>query len=265
MAAPTFTQPGNATATAETGAGARLAQMIRTLIITTANNAPRSVQRRIGPSEVGNPCTRALAYKLLDWPEVPGADRDPWASIQGTAVHAWMAELFETRDPNGDRYLVEQRVTVRKGITDAADITGSADLYDRHTGTVFDWKITGTSSLEKYRRHGPGDQYRIQANLYGLGMRNAGEDPKRVAIVFLPRHHVLAPFVWVDDFRPDVAEAALTRLNEIREQILRTDPEANPHAWADFPTSPAAKCFFCPWQRRDSTDLATGCPGHQTT
>ncbi|MGN7137301.1 hypothetical protein [Streptomyces pseudogriseolus] len=265
MATPTFAQPGNATATAETGAGARLAQMIRTLIIDTANQAPRSVQRRIGPSEVGNPCTRALAYKLLDWPEVPGADRDPWASIQGTAVHAWMAELFETRDPNGDRYLVEQKVTVRKGITEAADITGSADLYDRHTGTVFDWKITGTSSLEKYRRNGPGDQYRIQANLYGLGMRNAGENPRRVAIVFLPRHHILDPFVWVDDFRPDVAEAALARLDQVRDQILRTDPEANPAAWSGFPTSPAAKCFFCPWRRPDSTDLATGCPGHKTT
>src|SRR5690606_7683926 len=189
---------------------------------------------------------------------------DPWASVQGTAVHAWLADLFETRDPNGERYLVEQKVTVRKGITDAADITGSADLYDRATGTVFDWKIVGTSSLAKYRRHGPGDQYRIQANLYGLGMRNAGEDPKRVAIVFLPRHHILEPFVWVDDFRPDVAEAALARLDQIREQILRTDPEANPAAWSAFPTSPDAKCFFCPWRRPDSTDLATGCPGHQT-
>jgi len=266
VASPTFAQPSNATAApTETGAGVRLAQMIRNLIITTANDAPRSVQRRIGPSEVGNPCTRALAYKLLDWPEAPGADRDPWASVQGTAVHAWMAELFEKRDPRGERYLVEQRVTVRKGITEAADITGSADLYDRATGTVFDWKITGTSSLAKYRAKGPGDQYRIQANLYGLGMRNAGEQPRRVAIVFLPRHHVLDPFVWVDDFRPDVAETALARLDTIREQILRTDPEANPAAWSAFPTSPDAKCFFCPWRRPDSTDLALGCPGHQTT
>src|SRR5690606_30828614 len=107
-------------------------------------------------------------------------------------------------------------------------------------------------------------QYRIQANLYGLGMRNAGENPKRVAIVFLPRHHILEPFVWVDDFRPDVAEAALARLDQIREQILRTDPEANPAAWSAFPTSPDGKCCFCPCLRPDSPRLATASPGHQT-
>jgi hypothetical protein len=258
----TFTQPVGTVTEHETGAGSALAQMIRSLILDTANNAPRSRQRRIGPSEVGNPCSRALAYKALDWPEVPGADRDPWASVQGTAVHAWMAELFEARDPKSERYLVEQRVTVRQGYTPDATIAGSADLYDRETGTVFDWKIVGVTSLQKYRRNGPGDQYRIQANLYGLGMENAGEKPKRVAIVFLPRHHVLEPYVWVDEYRRDVAEQGLARLDAIRELVLKTDPEANPQLWALFPTSPEARCIFCPWHKTGSVDLTVGCPGH---
>lgn len=257
----TFTQPVGTITEHETGAGAAIAQMIRTLIVDTANNAPRSRQRRIGPSEVGNPCTRALAYKALDWPEVSGADRDPWASIQGTAVHAWMAELFEKRDPNGERYLVEKRVTVRQGYSYDSTIAGSADLYDKATGTVYDWKVTGVTSLQKYRSGGPGDQYRIQANLYGLGMENAGEKPQRVAIVFLPRHHILEPYVWVDDYRRDVAEQALARLDAIRELVLKLDPEKNPQHWALFPTDPKAKCVFCPWHKPGSTDLSQGCPG----
>ncbi|WP_327655732.1 hypothetical protein [Streptomyces sp. NBC_00483] len=257
-----FAQPtAHGKPVAEPTPGDVIARQIRQLINDTANNAPRSRQRRIGPSEVGNPCDRALAYKSMDWPKAPGADREPWASVQGTALHTWLAELFEQRDPNGERYLVEQRVTVHQGYTEDATIAGSADLYDRLTGTVYDWKCVSPTSLAKYRRHGPGDQYRIQANLYGLGMENAGEAPKRVAIVFLPRQYRLEPYVWVDEYRRDVALAAIARLQRIREQLLAVDPEANPAAWAAFPTSPDAKCFFCDWYQRGSTDLATGCPG----
>lgn len=247
--------------TVEPTPGDVIAQQIRKLITDTANNAPRSRQRRIGPSEVGNPCERALAYKSMDWPKAPGADREPWASVQGTAIHTWMAELFEARDPKGERYLVERRVTVHQGYTEDATIAGSADLYDRLTGTVYDWKAVSPTSLAKYQRHGPGDQYRIQANLYGLGMENAGETPRRVAIVFLPRQYRLEPYVWVDEYRRDVALAAVARLQKVREQLLAADPEANPQAWAAFETSPDAKCFFCDWHQRGSTDLATGCPG----
>ncbi|MFF2651497.1 PD-(D/E)XK nuclease family protein [Streptomyces sp. NPDC058045] len=258
-----FAQPTTAgKPTAHPTPGDVIAQQIRRLIIDSANNAPRSQQRRIGPSEVGNPCDRALAYKSMDWPTAPGADREPWASVQGTAIYTWMAELFEQRDPKGERYLVERRVTVHQGHTEDATIAGSADLYDRLTGTVYDWKATSPDSLAKYRRNGPGDQYRIQANLYGLGMENAGETPRRVAIVFLPRQYRLEPYVWVDEYRRDVALAAIARLQAIRERLLALDPEANPAQWAAFPTSPDAKCFFCDWHQRGSTDLSRGCPGH---
>ncbi|MDR3082313.1 MAG: hypothetical protein LBV60_15550 [Streptomyces sp.] len=254
------TAPGKPTA--EPGPGDVIAQQIRNLIIDTANNAPRSRQRRIGPSEVGNPCDRALAYKSLDWPTAPGADREPWASVQGTAIHTWMAELFEQRDPTGERYLVEQRVTVHQGYTEDATIAGSADLYDRLTGTVYDWKAVSPNSLAKYQRHGPGDQYRIQANLYGLGMENAGETPKRVAIVFLPRQYRLEPYVWVDEYRRDVALAAVERLLQIRTRLSAVDLEAEPARFAEFATSPDAKCFFCDWHQRGTADLGKSCPGH---
>lgn len=253
-----FNQPS---ANGPSGPGDAIARQIRQIIIDTALKSPRSQQRRIGPSEVGNPCDRALAYKSLDWPTAPGADREPWASVQGTAIHAWMAELFENRDPNHGRYLVEQRVTVHQGYTDDDSIAGSADLYDRTTGTVYDWKCVSPDSLAKYRSGGPGDQYRIQAHLYARGMENRGETPRRVAIVFLPRQYALEPYVWVEEYQRDVALAALARLQEIRARLLDLDPEQHPDRWAQFATSPKAKCFFCDWHRRNSTDLATGCPG----
>lgn len=250
-------------ATGSDDIGAALAERVGALIIDAANNAPRSRQKRIGPSEVGDPCERKLTYKMLDWPAIN--DSDPIASVLGTGFHAWMEEAFGARQsllPDGrDRYKIEERVTVRQGYTDDATLAGSSDLYDRQTGTVYDWKLTGTSSLDKYRRHGPGDQYRRQAHLYGLGQENAGETPRRVAIVFVARYHELRVHVWTEPYDRGIAVEALMRLDRIRDQLMQLDPESHPERWVQIPTSDRAKCRFCPWFKPGSADLAIGCPG----
>jgi hypothetical protein len=253
-------------ATGSDDIGIALAERVGGLIVDAANNAPRSLQKRIGPSEVGDPCERKLSYKLLDWPEA-ATDHDPIASVLGTGFHSWMEEAFTARqtflaDGVTPRYKIEERVTVHQGYTDAATIAGSSDLYDRATGTVYDWKLTGTSTLDKYRRNGPGDQYRLQAHMYGLGQENAGETPTRVAIVFVARYHELRVHVWTEPYDRAVAEAAVTRLARIRARL--EDPTAGNYDhtwWSAIPTSEQAKCRFCPWLNPGSTDLSTGCPG----
>jgi hypothetical protein len=84
-------------ATGNDDTGQLMAARIGEFITNTALRAPRSLQRRIGPSEVGADCDRRLAYKLSDWPEV-AADGDPIASVLGTAFHAWMEEAFAERE-----------------------------------------------------------------------------------------------------------------------------------------------------------------------
>jgi hypothetical protein len=246
------------TATGSDPAAQQLAEGIERLIINTALHSPRSLQKRIGPSEIGDPCERKLTYKVLDWPTAAD-DSDPIASVIGTGFHSWMEEAFTAR--NTGRYKIEEKVTVREAPDDTASIRGSSDLYDRATGTNYDWKLVGVSSLDKYRRHGPGDQYRIQAHLYGLGQENAGETPQRVAIVFVARHHELRVHVWAEPYQRQVALDALARLDRIRQRATDLDPEANPGAWSQIPTSDAAKCRFCPWLKPGSTDLQVGCPG----
>lgn len=244
--------------------GQAMAQRVADLIVDAALHSPRSMQKRIGPSEVGEPCERKLSYKMLDWPEAAG-DRDPIASVLGTGFHSWMEEVFTSRntviDGTTPRYKVEEKVTVREGYTDDATLRGSSDLYDRLSGTVFDWKLVGTSSLDNYRRKGPGDQYRIQAHLYGLGQENAGETPTRVAIVFVARYHELKVHVWTEAYDRQVALDALARLDRIRQQLMDLDPEQFPERWSQIPTSEQAKCRFCPWLKPGSTDLSVGCPG----
>ncbi|MBQ0947683.1 hypothetical protein [Streptomyces sp. RK76] len=249
--------------------GQALAERIAALIADTAHNAPRSLQKRLGPSEVGDPCERRLSYKELDWPR-SAADGDPAASIIGTGFHSWMEEAFTRRQttlPDGrPRYKIEERVTVQPSPIEAAIVAGSTDLFDRATGTVWDWKLVGHTTQDKYRRGGPGPQYRIQAHLYGLGQENAGETVNRVAICFVARYHELRVHVWTEPYQRDVAKQALARLGRIRANL--TSPEAAASGydhtwWSQIPTSEQAKCRFCEWFKPSSTDLTVGCPGIQ--
>ena len=240
----------------------KLAEAIGRFILDADANSPRSQQKAIGPSEVGEPCERQLAYKIHDWPESNTA-RDPIAAIIGTGFHLWIGERFEARNAQlgGGRYKVEDRVTVRDSPIESARLAGSADLYDRLIAANLDWKLVGTSSHDKYRRQGPGEKYRIQAHLYGLGQENAGEHVERVVIVFIARYHELKVHVWSEAYDRTIAEAALARLDRIRGQVMTLDPETNPERWADFAIPEKPNCRFCPYLKPGSTDLSQGCPG----
>ncbi|GAA3374662.1 hypothetical protein [Streptomyces racemochromogenes] len=252
------------TATGNDEYGQALAERIKQFIIDADKNSARSRQRRIGPSEVGEPCERQLTYKILDWPET-NTSRDPIAAIIGTGFHMWMAEKFEARQvpmPDGKpRYRIEERVTVRQGPTEASTLTGSSDLFDRLALLNNDWKLVGKSSHDKYRTGGPGEKYRVQAHLYGLGQENAGHRPARVAVTFIGRHHELMVHVWSEPYDRSVAEAALARLDRIRDTAAGLELDIHPENWRMVPIPEKPSCRFCPWLLPGSTDLAAGCPG----
>jgi hypothetical protein len=246
------------------GVAGELASSVIGLVKNTAANAPRSLQAAPGPSELGTPCTRRLGYKTLDWEPKPNKDTDPWASVIGISVHAWMAAAYAAENLRGGhepwdpacRYLIEHRVHLPGGIS------GSSDLYDRDTGVNNDWKVTGLDRLKEYRRNGPGPQYRAQAHLYALGMQLAGENPQHVAITFLPRGgRVDMLHVWAEPYQPAIAVQALKRYQAVRSFHITVDPEAHPERWGLLPTADA-HCTYCPWLLPGSADLSQGCPGH---
>ena len=235
-----------------------LATDIIQAVKTAAANAPRSLQALPGPSELGTPCTRRLVYKTLDWDPKPNSDTDPWAAVIGTSVHAWMAATYQAENEAHGyaRYLIEHQVELPYGIS------GSCDLYDRHTGTVIDWKVTSLTRLRDYRLNGPGAQYQAQANLYALGLQLQGETPLATAIVFLPRGgRIDGLHVWSAPYDPATAAAALRRYQAARDFALCLSPEADPANWALLPTADAY-CAYCPWYLPRSEDLSQGCPGH---
>lgn len=227
---------------------------LRSAILHATHNAPRSLQTSIGPSEVGDECLRRIAYRLTGVPRTNDGG-DQWRPTVGTAVHTWLAAALEHANDAlgaGDRWLVEQRVT----ITDW--LSGSCDAYDLQTGTVVDWKVVGTTSLRKYRKDGPGKQYRDQIHLYGRGLVNAGHDVKHVAICFLPSAGSLGDTIyWTEPYDQAVADAAVTRIETLRLGLrLGATPASIPGTPVD-----ERRCLWCPWYAYGSGDLAVGCPG----
>ena len=147
----------------------RLWPEIRQLIEDDIQNAPRELQREIGPSELGTDCVHCLAAKLAGWPE----RRSPgWLPFIGTCVHAHFETMF--RELNGEpaaqfpytsednvhclaeRWRPEYRVTVGRlqGLHGGYDVTGSIDLWDRKTHSTIDWKIVGNTTVTKVKAHG---------------------------------------------------------------------------------------------------------------
>lgn len=248
---------------------AHLEHTLLEVIRDAIRDHPRSQQTRIGLSEIGHPCDRWISHKLANTPVVN--DRGaPWLPTIGTAVHSWLEDAFDAdnvrriqqgRDiadghPGRRRWLLEQKVTAGR-LTGHGDIDGSTDLYDTLSATVNDWKVVGKTNLDKYRRHGPGTQYRTQVHVNGRGWRNRGLPVAHVAVMFLPRNGELDQSVfWHELYDEQVAVAAFARGEAIglANQVMG----AAAHAAM---TTTDHNCGFCPWFRINATDLTKECPG----
>lgn len=233
-------------------------------IVRAIEHHPRTLQKAIGPSEVGHPCARRVGYTMLDHPEC-NPNREPaWKPTVGTAVHAWLEDVFTqanttqaVRNEGATRWIVEGKVSV--GDLVGTDLNGHSDLFDRVTGTVVDWKCVGPTQLKKYKAHGPGDQYRYQAHLYGRGWAQRGQDVQRVAVMFLPRNGELREHVWWSEpYDEAVAIEALTRASGIKIATTALGTAVLPQL-----ATANAWCQLCPFFRAGSTDLVTGCPGDE--
>lgn len=252
-------------------------------------NRPRSLQKAIGPSEIGGECGRKIVYKLAQAPVVNPVSRLPqWRTQIGVATHDMLAGVFDAYD----RFAVEQRVTV--GSDGEDDVQGSGDLYDSVTGSVLDWKIVGPNTLKKvkakvqtcYRsscqadppgcpqcgikRHkyhcehigkprGASEKYEVQADAYGIGYASLGLPVRWVIVAFLPAAGDLSEaYYHVKPFDPSNAERAIARLAGIKSLLgmLPLGKVAELTATAD------EFCTRCEWFDASATDLGAGCPGH---
>lgn len=247
MTLGTFVPPAAQGVPAAGGVAGLVRADLLTAIHGRYRNNPRSLQAAVGPSQVGHPCARNLAFLAAGHPRSEQYN-DPWPSILGTAAHAWLAE---TLDPLPD-WITERRVHIGGGMS------GSGDAFHVPTGTVVDFKILGNTTFTQLRNEEPdapywfaggGQTYRTQIQCYGTGFVNAGFQVRHVALAILGRAKRLSDLFMVSwGYDPAVSAHALARLQAAR--LLAT---AGVHPMA-VPAQPG-HCHFCPFKGSESDGL----------
>lgn len=212
------------------------------------DHQPRTLQERIGPSEIGEPCDRALIARMfgLPQPEEPPNFR-AWV---GTCMHEGFDRVMAGSPlqnlAEGPRYLLESKVTV--GTIGGVEITGHCDLFDTLSGTVVDHKSKSYTRMLDHRRHGPGVKYKVQAQLYGLGWVRAGYHVNTVMNVYYPRDGELSDtFYWAEPYDERVALDALDRANRLHALGTVLGPAL---AMEQFPHCTEEFCRVCGNYRR---------------
>lgn len=238
-----------------------LRQQLIEIILWNTARAPRSLQPEIGPSEIGSPCDRRIAYRVAGIDKV-NLKQDPWAAVIGTAIHRWLQEgVDDWVNHHGavDRYFTELELDLLGGL-----IRGHCDLYDAESQTVIDWKTVGPNALKDVEAGRISTGYMIQTHLYGYMFAQQGIPVKRVSLVFIPRASSLNRLrVWSAVYDENVALTALNRLSTIATAVLDLNILNQSHLWAQVPAVPGDHCAFCPHfesHRLKDAD-ATGCPG----
>lgn len=228
---------------------------LKELIFDGSAGEDRSQQKALGPSEVGDPCLRKLAFGMMHEPKI-NPYGDPLPSVVGTGAHAQLEAYARAANARlgRTRWIPETRVTIRDGLA------GTCDLYDMDTKTVVDHKFPGTSRLNHYRSHGPSDVYRRQAHLYGRGYRNMGLPVERVAICFWPRGgQIRHAFLWSEPYSDAVVDEVLGRLDAVTALIWDLQIGETPANYEHIPATPGG-CFLCPYHAKNPTS-PTECDG----
>lgn len=247
---------------ANTAWAADYGREIKALIHRQAARAPRSAQVHLGPSELGEPCSRQVVGKMVG-ASVTNHVSSPWPAIVGTAIHAWLAQALE--DENArigvQRFLPEQRVAP------VPEHPGTADAIDLIAAICLDWKALGPTTMVKIQSpEGPPRRYKAQLLLYWLGCLLAGYDIRRIALIALPRTAPSLDGMYVWGCEPGPEEIALLReviqITAVRRQIAAEILKGTMRL-EDVPITPDSdSCFICPFYRPTAAyDGGPGCAG----
>lgn len=208
----------------------------------------RDKQRKVGASQISDPCTRHLAHALVQTPQEP---QKYWLGGKiGTAIHGFL-ETAVARSSNVLFHgsLVEQKIQLGV-LRNYGDVSSKPDLVLCSSDHLIDWKTTTRAKLKKLQNFTAGlkqdaateytlTKYIGQAQLYAWGLNQAGNKIDKVSLVFINRDGTNENDIWPLslDYDEEFAVGLWTRLENLWAEL---EDGAHPESYAPHP-----ECYKC--------------------
>lgn len=208
----------------------------------------RDKQRKVGASQISDPCTKHLAKALLAEPE---SEQKYWMGAKiGTAIHSFLeSAISASGDTTFAGALVEQKVTLGK-VPGYGTVSSKPDLVLPSSNHLVDWKTSSRPKVKKLKdlvdgvKHDSGAEYTLkkyigQTQLYAWGMNQADIKVDGISLVFINREGTYENDIWTHTYEYDESFAVA-----LWNRLIRLWDELQSGAHPDnYPLN--ADCYKC--------------------
>ena len=208
----------------------------------------RDRQRKVGASQISDPCTRHLAKALLQEPE---GEQKYWLGGKiGTAIHSFLeSAIFSDESDILAGALVEQKINLGN-VNGYGTVSSKPDLVLPASQHLVDWKTSSRAKVKKLKDLADGlkqessseytlKKYIGQTQLYAWGVNNSGIKVDGISLVFINRDGTYENDIWVHtyDYDESLAVALWNRLIRLWDELQNG---AHPD---NYPINP--DCYKC--------------------
>ena len=208
----------------------------------------RDKQRKVGASQISDPCTRHLAHALVRTEEPPVKY---WMGGKiGTAIHSFIESAISTSSDSIFSNAIVERKIVLGDVEGYGTVSSKPDLVLADYRLLVDWKTTSRKKIKALQNYVDGikldgaseytvKKYLGQANLYAWGLNQAGTVIEDIALVFINRDGTYENDIYVLPTKYDesFAVALWDRLVSIWKSL---ESGAHPNEFEPHP-----ECFKC--------------------
>lgn len=208
----------------------------------------RDKQRKVGASQISDPCTRHLAHALMGTPQ---PESKYWMGGKiGTAIHSFLEDAMSKTDSEIFKdAVIEQKINLGE-LPNYGMVNSKPDLVLPSARHLIDWKTSSRAKVKKLQNLVAGlkddeeskytlQKYIGQAQLYAWGLTNAGTPIDRITLVFINRDGTYENDIWTYgvEYNESFAVALWQRLETLWGEL-----EAGSHPDSYEPNKHCFKC-----------------------